>query len=65
MTARLQPCMGGFCARREACKHYHAPTYVGDDLAPAERLCGPVDGTLKQAPQEHSEPGDEEWSIVV
>lgn len=31
-------CMGGFCGRREACAHFHAPEIPGRE--PAERLCG-------------------------
>ena len=30
-------CMGGWCQRRDACEHYHAPERPG--RPPAERLC--------------------------
>lgn len=32
----VKPCMGGFCALREKCQHYVAPT---SRQQPAERLC--------------------------
>lgn len=32
-------CMGGWCAKREACAHYHAQ----DRRYPIERLCGAHD----------------------
>lgn len=31
----LIPCMGGWCAKREHCENYHAPS----DDHPIERLC--------------------------
>jgi hypothetical protein len=31
-------CMGGFCAQRETCKHYHAEG-IARVRPPAERLC--------------------------
>jgi len=31
----LVPCMGGWCAQRERCAHYHAAA----PMKPAERLC--------------------------
>lgn len=38
MSAVLHPCMGGHCAHRESCAHYHAGTH--DERAhAAERLC--------------------------
>lgn len=33
----MTACMGGFCARREACVYYHAQ----DRARPIERLCEP------------------------
>lgn len=33
----LVPCMGGWCASREQCQHYHAH---GSPLEVVERLCG-------------------------
>ena len=40
-------CMGGWCAQREHCMHYHA----ADRSAPAERLCLPgADGFALAAP---------------
>lgn len=35
----LQPCMGGWCAKRNRCQHYHAES----SREPAERLCEPGD----------------------
>ena len=35
MTEDLQPCLGGWCAKREKCPHHQAE----DRRAPAERLC--------------------------
>jgi hypothetical protein len=32
----IQPCMGGGCSKRQACRNYHAAT---PDQQPAERLC--------------------------
>ena len=34
-TAKLRPCLGGFCSSREHCAHYHSDS----DHPPAERLC--------------------------
>lgn len=34
---RLQQCMGGWCRKRQACAHHHAPTHP--DMPPVERLC--------------------------
>jgi hypothetical protein len=31
-----RPCLGGWCARRDACAHHVSPTNRAD---PAERLC--------------------------
>lgn len=45
MKKAIRPCMGGWCARRESCPNYHSPHQW---LKPAERLCGPVDGILRQ-----------------
>lgn len=37
------PCMGGWCARRDHCPHFHAT----DKREPAERLCPPkLDGAM-------------------
>lgn len=47
---RIKPCMGGWCGRRDACRHYMAPTYIGDSVEPAERLCGPQDGVYMGEP---------------
>ncbi len=55
----MRPCMGGFCAQRESCPHYSVPTYVGDINHPAERLCGPVDGQLKDKPDYRKESDDD------
>lgn len=38
-------CMGGWCAVRENCKHYHASTWA----KPIERLCEPVTHTAFQS----------------
>lgn len=32
----LIPCMGGFCASRDKCAHYHSEL----ERDPVERLCG-------------------------
>lgn len=38
-----QSCMGGWCAKRDHCPHYHAISRV----QPAERLCPPkLDGAM-------------------
>jgi hypothetical protein len=37
VSGPLQACMGGWCAKRDWCAHYHAE----DRRAPAERLCRP------------------------
>lgn len=34
----LVPCLGGWCASREKCMHYHA---TDSDIEIVERLCGP------------------------
>lgn len=40
-------CMGGFCAKRDHCSHYHAE----DRRNPAERLCPPgADGVGIERP---------------
>lgn len=36
-NAPLQACMGGWCAKRGHCQHYHAD----DRREPVERLCAP------------------------
>lgn len=37
------PCMGGWCAKRDQCPHFHADRRN----APAERLCPPkLDGAM-------------------
>lgn len=33
----MTACMGGWCAKRDHCTHYHCP----DKGQPAERLCAP------------------------
>lgn len=41
------PCMGGWCARREFCKHYRSPVRL---VNPPQRLCVPGrDGVLRSA----------------
>ncbi len=37
-SATLQSCLGGWCALRDHCPHYHATTASHD---PSERLCYP------------------------
>lgn len=36
-SAPVQACMGGWCAKRDHCPHFHAT----DRRQPAERLCVP------------------------
>jgi hypothetical protein len=38
MTMRTQACMGGWCALRDHCQHYHAASPY---QRPSERLCHP------------------------
>lgn len=43
MNERPQPCMGGWCGRRDHCPHHQSP----DRREPAERLCPPgLDGAV-------------------
>lgn len=47
---RFVPCMGGFCALRERCAHYHAEAR----WEPSERLCRPgQDGISDVVPAMH------------
>lgn len=54
--AEVQPCMGGWCGRRESCPNY----LTHSDAEPAERLCGPVEGQARPRVQLLAvEPGKE------
>lgn len=42
------PCMGGFCAKREHCTHYHSSSMA----EPEERMCAPgADGVARHGAQ--------------
>lgn len=46
MKTQPMPCMGGWCALREHCPHYHSASTV----EPFERLCNPgADGISRVA----------------
>ncbi len=61
MTTRdATPCMGGWCAKRGYCPHYHSAA-SGTHPEPSERLCAPgADGTPKMRPMVWQQRGREE-----
>lgn len=47
LAGGLIPCMGGWCAARETCAHFHQPAW----RQPAERLCGATDEPVPVKPR--------------